>query len=164
MRSISDIADRELIWMDVGRGVHEVRAGADVVVRTHPGGGRLWGGSTLVDVGDCRWVFKRTVAGWQWLVTVHDIASETEVARLVAPAMMGRTVLGGTLVMSNGRRFQWSANPASMRGLWLQPNGQPFITFKQRGWLTTRTTISIEPTVAADPALNLLVPLGCYLL
>ena len=158
MRSIDDVITQELTWTRAGalQRTYELRAGAEVVATVRCA--QWWGAHAVVEAGDSHWTFRR-VGFWHPRVTVRVVGSETDLATFHARGM-GR----GMLDLSPTRRFQWGPTRFWHRTwAWRQIDGTPLVHFKIYGLIKIEGTVEVGPA-AALPELDLLVPLGWYLL
>jgi hypothetical protein len=158
MRPISDVTHQKLTWTrpSARKRAYELRAGAEVVATLcweH-----AWGSRAVAEAGNSRWTFRR-VGFRHPRVTVRAVGSETDLATYSGGGM-GR----GTLDLSPTRRFQWGPTRFWHRTwAWRQTDGTPLVHFKIYGLIKIEGTVEVGPA-AALPELDLLVPLGWYLL
>lgn len=160
MRHVSDVADRELTWIQPSarKRDYELRAGEEVIITLHWEKG--WGSLATAASGGGRWTLKR--AGfWHPHVTVRVAGSETDSAVFRA-AWTG----SGTLELSPTRQLRWaSANFWHSQWTWQQADGTPLVHFKAKAGLTKiQGGVDVEAAALTLPELDLLVPLGWYLL
>jgi len=152
MRRISEAGGRELNWTQTdfrGR-EYELRAGDEVVAKLRRHGGSL----AVAETAEGRWSFERPV--WRRSrVSVRDLGTGTDIATF----RYGWTG-DGTLEMSWGGRFQWTAaNFWRSRWEWRRADGTSLARFKSRqGLAKIEGRVEIEQT-----APDLLVLLGWYL-
>lgn len=157
MLPISEVADRELLWIQPAarRREHELRAGDDVVTTL-----RFQRGSLAdAEAEGHHWTFKRQ-GFWQPRVTVRVPGSDTDIA-VFRPHWAG----GGTLDFADGGSVRLSsANFWQSEWVW-QEKEHPLILFKGRhGIVKAKGAVEIQPGAAGRPDTPLLVLLGWYLI
>jgi hypothetical protein len=154
---ISEVADRELLWIQPAarRREHELRAADDVVATL-----RFQRGSLAdAEAEGHHWTFKRQ-GFWQPRVTVRIAGSDADVA-VFRPHWAG----GGTLELADGRTVDLrSANFWQSEWIW-QEKDLPLILFKGRhGIVKANGAVEIQPGSAGLADTPLLVLLGWYLI
>jgi hypothetical protein len=158
MRTIAEVADQELVWVQPARlkQTFELRTGDEVVATLQFQRASLATG----EVAGQQWTFKRE-GFWHPQVTVRVAGSDANTA-VFKPAWTG----GGTLELPQGRLLRFgAANFWHSQWDWSDPNGTPLVHFKSHaGLLKTEGEVGIEPGAAALPEQPLLVVLGWYLL
>jgi hypothetical protein len=158
VRTIADVADQELVWVQPARlkQTFELRAGDEVMATLQFQRASLAAG----EMSDHKWTFKRE-GFWHPQVTVRVAGSDTNVA-VFKPAWTG----GGTLELPQGRLLRFgAANFWHSQWDWSDPAGNPLVHFKSHaGLLKTEGEVGIEAGAAALPEQTLLVVLGWYLL
>jgi hypothetical protein len=157
VRSISEVADQELLWVQplARKRDHELRAGDDVVATV-----RFQRGSLADAEADRKhWSFKRQ-GFWHPRVTVRVPGSDADIA-VFRPHWAG----GGTLEFADGRSVRLaSANLWQTEWAW-QDKDQPLIRFKGRHGIFKATGgVEIQPEARGLPDVPLLVLLGWYLI
>jgi hypothetical protein len=132
-----------------GRRAYELRAGEDLVAALRWRTGALAEGEAAAG----RWSIKRT-GFWHPRVHVGEVGSDAEVAVFSA-----RWTGTGTLELTTGRRFHWSAAHA-----WQADDGTPLIQVARQHRLTRlEGTVEFTPAAAGLPDPGLLVVVGWYL-
>ena len=159
MRTISEVANQELIWVQPARTkqTFELRAGEEVVANLR------WQRSSLAsgDTADQRWTFKRE-GFWHPRITVRLPDSDTNAA-VFHPSWAG----GGTLELPPGGRVLrfGAANFWHSQWQWLDTDGKPLVHFKSnQGFVKTEGRVEVQPDAIGHSDLPLLAVLGWYLL
>ncbi len=159
MQRISEVRDRELIWAQTGYCTpqYELRTAGEEVVAT-----LRWGRGSLAvaETEEDRWSFGRPGLG-RSRVNVREAGLGTDIA-----AYNSRWTGGGTLEMTWGGRFHWSAaNLWRSRWGWRRSDGTPLARFGMgQGLVKIEGRVEIERAATALPELDLLVALGWYLM
>ena len=158
MRRIRDVADRSLIWRQPRARAreYELQVDEEVVATLRWGRGAL----AAAAVADERWTFAR--AGF-WRPRVTARAEGTGAACAIFRA--GWTG-GGALETPAGRSFHWvPANLWHTHWSWREAGAGPVVHFGSRqGLVRIEGQVDVEPEAVTLPELDLLVPLGWYLL
>ena len=160
MRSLTEVADQELLWTPSPeqKKTYELRAGDEVAATVRFERSSL----AIAEVSDTIWTFKRE-GFWHPRVTVRLAGSETDLA-IFQPSWSG----SGTLKLSPVRQIQWkSANFWHSSWIWQQQDvdGHPLVRFKSRQkWTKMEGEVAIAATATELVELPLLVTLGWYLL
>ena len=158
MRRIGEVGDRELACIQTGcrRPEYELWADDEVVAALR------WQGDSLAvaETVEGHWSFERP--GFRRSrVSVREVGSGTEIATFGS----GWTG-GGTLEMSWGGRFHWSAaNFWRSRWVWRRTGGTQLARFASRqGLVKIEGRVEIQSAALDLPELDLLVALGWYLM
>jgi hypothetical protein len=158
MRRISEVGERQYAWTQTGCRYPEYELWAeDEIVGT-----LCWqrGSLAVAETADGRWSFKRPGFG-RSRVSVREVGSHTDIA-----ASGSGWTGSGTLQLSAGRRFHWSAaNLWHSQWVWQQANGTPLVRFESKQRIVkVEGRVTIERAALPFPELDLLVALGWYLL
>ena len=157
MRTIAEVADQELVWVQPARlqQSFELRASDEVVAMLEFKRSSLASGETA----EQQWTFKRE-GFWHPQVTIRVAGSDVNAA-VFKPAWTG----GGTLELQ-GRQLRFgAANFWHSQWDWSDPAGKPLVDFKSHsGVLKMEGEVAIEPEASGLSELPLLVVLGWYLL
>jgi len=120
MRTIAEVADQVLVWVQPARlkQTFELRTGDEAVATLQFQRASLAAG----EVADQQWTFKR-VGFWHPQVTVRAAGSDANVA-VFKPAWTG----GGTLELPQGRLLRFgAANFWHSQWDWSDPAGNPIV-------------------------------------
>lgn len=157
MRRINEVSDRELTWTQtcLRHPEYELQADYEVVATLRWERGSL----AVAETAEGRWSFKRPGFG-RSRVSVRAVGSGTDVAAF-SSGWTGR----GTLQLSTGRYFHWSAaNLWRSQWVWQDSDGTPLAHFGSRQRLVkVEGRVKIEQSALTLPELDLLVALGWYL-
>ncbi|MDQ6876576.1 MAG: hypothetical protein M3082_02545 [Candidatus Dormibacteraeota bacterium] len=159
MRTIREVADQELVWIQPARMKQgfELHASDEVVATLQFERASLASG----EAAEQRWTFKRE-GFWHPQVTIRLPDSDANIA-VFQPAWTG----GGTLELPQGRLLRLgAANFWHSRWDWSDTASQaPLVHFNSHaGLLKTEGLVDVETDAVAYPELPLLVVLGWYLL
>lgn len=160
MRRILDVPSQELIWRQRQsfKRDYALHAGEEVLATLR--WTTAFGSLAEATTAEGQWTFKR-VGFWRPQVTVRVPGSETNLA-VFEPSWTG----SGTLRLAEGRTVRWGqSNFWQTQWAWQGADEQPLINFKSKMGLTkTEGIVEIAPQGLTLPDLELLVPLGWYLL
>jgi hypothetical protein len=158
MKIISEMIGRELKWVQPSawKFHFELRADDEVVATL-----RLrssFGTFATAESADGCWTFKR-IGFWQTKATIRDCGSDAEIAVFKNNTWSG----GGTLELSDGRKFSASTNGWRTTFEFKSETGETLVRFKSGGFVHLSATVEIPPDAAKIPELPWIVMLGWYL-
>ena len=159
MRSLAEVADQELVWIQprARRRAYALRAGEESVASlTWPSGG---GAQSVAEAGERCWIF--TCSGlWRPRLTVRAVGADADLAVFHA-----RWTGSGVLEVLPGRRFRWdAADRRRSRWTWRAEDGRALVTLGGRQGMTRLDgRVDISPPAVGEPELALLVSFGWYL-
>ena len=117
-----------------------------------------FGTHAVAVIGDQRWTFKR-VGFWQQRVSVREEGSETDLAEFLNNTWKG----GGELRFRDGRAFRATSNFWSTKLAWHDATDAEVALLEHSGFLRLRSVVTIPARPLPEPPVDLLVPLGLYL-
>jgi hypothetical protein len=152
MKTIREAAARKLSWR-LAKDTYELRSGHDLLATL-----RILKGRTLflAEAAEGRWTFKRT-GFFRVTVTVRLENSSTELAMLRVSGS------AGTLELSNGGKFHWTASHREWS--FNDETGKLLVGINSKGNSRNLSgEVELAPAVLALPDASLLVLLGWYCL
>ncbi|MCA9910050.1 MAG: hypothetical protein KC519_15435 [Anaerolineae bacterium] len=158
MKGLNELELQNLRWVQPSswRREYELRSGSGELVGRMVRRGLLREIAEVEAVGN-RWVFERK-GFWNRRIEIHSAGTGD------SPAEFDYHFVGGKLIFPDGRELTWrSSNFWSTQWAWTTEDGTPIVGFKTGGAFKLNSEISLDPELADQKALPLLIFLGWYL-
>jgi hypothetical protein len=118
-----------------------------------------FGSLATAESADGCWTFKR-VGFWQVKATIRSCGSETDIATFKNNTWTG----GGTLELSDGRKFLATTNVWQTNFELKTEAGETLVRFKRGGLVHLSAKVEIQPGAAGVPDLPWVMTFGWYLI
>lgn len=158
MKRLAEMTGLPLQWTQPSawREAYELRAGDDVVATLHFRS--AFGSYATAETADDCWTFKR-VGFWKTRVTVRRCDADQDLAVFSNNTWRG----GGTLELSDGRRYRASTNTWQTRYEITDEAGESLLLFAIGGVFRQSAQVTIQPAATRLDTLPLLLTLSWYL-
>jgi len=155
---IPQVIGRELKWQQpkAWKMQYELRADDELIATLRFRSS--FGSFATAESADGCWTFKR-VGFWQTKATIRACGSDIDIAVFRNNTWSG----GGTLELSEGRKFLATTNVWQTNFEFQSETGQILVRFKPGGFVHLSATVEIQPDAADVPELPWIVMLGWYL-
>ena len=161
MKSFNELESLDLRWEqpDMWKRRYELRSseGELIAVLTRPS---WWRQVAEIESLGNRWAFERK-GFWRQRIEIRSIGTGDSPATFEYGALHQ----GGRLIFPDGRSLRWgSTNFWSTKWAWMTEDGTPIVGFRTGGIFKTNSEVDLDPLLAGQKALPLLVMLGWYLI
>lgn len=158
MRKIAELVGQKLEWVQPGvfKMHYELRADDELAATLRFRSS--FGSFATGESADGCWTFKR-IGFWQTRVTIRACGDDVDIATFKNNTWSG----GGTLELSDGRKFLATTNFWQTNLEFQEESGSTLIKFKTGGLLHPSATVHVEPNTVSLPELPWVVILGWYL-
>jgi hypothetical protein len=155
---IPQVIGRELKWQQpkAWKMQYELRADDELIATLRFRSS--FGSFATAESADGCWTFKR-VGFWQTKATIRACGSDNDIAVFRNNTWSG----GGTLELSEGRKFLATTNVWQTNFEFQSETGQILVRFKPGGFVHLSATVEIQTDAAGVPELPWIVMLGWYL-
>jgi hypothetical protein len=158
MRKIAELISQQLKWVQPSalKMHYELRAGDELAstLRFRSSFGSFATGESA----DGCWTFKR-IGFWKTRVTIRRCDEDVDIATFKNNTWSS----GGTLELSDGRKFLASTNFWQTNFEFHDEMGRQMVKFKTGGLIHFSATVDIEPNAVSVPELPWVIMLGWYL-
>ncbi|MCC6612895.1 MAG: hypothetical protein IT320_05405 [Anaerolineae bacterium] len=158
MKGLNELEMQDLHWMQpsMWRREYELRTGnGELIGKMNRRG--FWREVAEVEAVGNRWTFRR-LGFFNRRIEIQSVGTGE------SPAQFDYRFVGGKLIFPDGRELVWrSSNFWSTRWAWSLPDGTPIVGFKIGGAFKINSEISLDPELADQKGLPLLIFLGWYL-
>lgn len=158
MKKIAEVISEELKWMQPStwKMEYELHAGDEIIATLRFRSS--FGSFATAEGADGCWTFKR-VGFWQVRATIRSCGSDTEIATFKNNTWSG----GGTLELSDGRKFLATTNGWQTTFELKTEAGETLVRFKRAGLVHLSAKVEIQPGAAGVPELPWVMMFGWYL-
>ena len=158
MRKITELVGQQLKWVQPSalKMRYELRAGDELLATLRFRSS--FGSFATGESADGCWTFKRS-GFWQTRATIRVCGADVDIATFKNNTWSS----GGTLELSDGRKFPASTNFWQTSFEFQDERGSPLIKFKNGGLIHCSATVDVEPNAVSLPELPWVIMVGWYL-